>query len=416
MLDVQGPFDYAMDSLEQLADRISEVFECSVTIEDANHRLVAYSSHRPESDPARISTIVGRRVPERIIQTLWRDGIFQQIMNSESPVRVAAIEEIGLGERIVIAIRRDHSVLGYIWILEENGKLDEPALMQLQQAAKLAKAKLLQLQATRQKEEQGHQDFLWQLLTNHIKTDAEFRQAQEKYKLQLPPLFCINIIQFVSEIGDKLSQQIHYLIKTLLDKRVVLYTINQNQLILLENKTSDRFVAAGAAIVPTANVFTLLAESMKLRFGTAPIAGSCGLPYEHYSMVELSYQEALTVLRMKETFTEELASCYYYSELGYYRTLPMLQSDKSESHYRNSFFNKLAEYDMKHNGNLLPTLEAYLSHNCNMKTSADALHVHENTLSYRLKRIAEVSGIDLNSMDDKVTCYIDMKLKTYDGR
>ena len=410
MVNVPEPFERAIDSLEELADRISEVFECSVTIEDANHKLVAYSSHRAESDPARISTIVGRRVPEKIIQTLWRDGIFQKIMNSDLPVRVSAIQEIGLGERLVIAIRKDQAILGYIWVLEERQQLDELAMQQLRQAAKAATAKLLQLQLKRLKEEQGYQDFLWQLLTGHIKTESEYREAQDKYRQRLPALFCITIIQFESEMTEKLSQQIHYMITTLLDKRVILYTVSDDHLILLEDRSTERFSAKSE------NMFDLLAEPMKLRFGMSLRMGGCGLVYDHYSKVELSYQEALAVIRMREKFPQVTNAGCDYSDLGYYRALPLLQKDKSAQQYTNSVFHKLEQYDLKHNGNLQITLEAYLSHNSNMKVTADALHIHENTLSYRLKRIVEVSGIDLTSMDEKVTCYLDMKLKAYNER
>lgn len=67
--------DPVFDSLEALADAVSEVLDCPITIEDllktSNHRFVAYSSHDPHSDPARIATIIGRRVPEAIISRLW---------------------------------------------------------------------------------------------------------------------------------------------------------------------------------------------------------------------------------------------------------------------------------------------------------------------------------------------------------
>src|SRR5690554_6818558 len=99
-------FDHNFGNLEDLADEISEVLECSVTIEDVNHRLVSYSSHISATDPARISTIMGRRVPEKIIQTLWRNGVMLQLLNSEQPVRVQAIKEVGLGARLAIAIRK----------------------------------------------------------------------------------------------------------------------------------------------------------------------------------------------------------------------------------------------------------------------------------------------------------------------
>lgn len=71
----QDPFKGTFGSLENLADTISEVLHCPVTIEDANHRLLAYSTHEDSTDPARIATIIGRRVPEKVINSLWRDGV-----------------------------------------------------------------------------------------------------------------------------------------------------------------------------------------------------------------------------------------------------------------------------------------------------------------------------------------------------
>jgi len=58
---------------------------------------------------------------------------------------------------------------------------------------------------------------------------------------------------------------------------------------------------------------------------------------------------------------------------------------------------------------LLHTLEVFLYNDSNVKAAADLLHVHINTLTYRLKRIAEIGGIDLNNMDQKVTLYLDLK-------
>ena len=60
------PFRGEFDSLEEFADRVSDVLKCPVTIEDANHRLIAYSAHDDYTDPARTATIISRRVPEKI--------------------------------------------------------------------------------------------------------------------------------------------------------------------------------------------------------------------------------------------------------------------------------------------------------------------------------------------------------------
>ena len=46
------------------------------------------------------------------------------------------------------------------------------------------------------------------------------------------------------------------------------------------------------------------------------------------------------------------------------------------------------------NADLLRTLEAYFSHDLDRRSTAGSLHVHPNTLDYRLRRIAALTGLD----------------------
>ncbi len=42
--------------------------------------------------------------------------------------------------------------------------------------------------------------------------------------------------------------------------------------------------------------------------------------------------------------------------------------------------------------------------------SAEDLHVHRNTLDYRLRRIAELTGLDLGRLDDCLLLFIGLEL------
>lgn len=52
MTNPKDPFKYSFDRLEDVADHISEVLQCPITIEDVNHKLLAYSTHSDCTDPA----------------------------------------------------------------------------------------------------------------------------------------------------------------------------------------------------------------------------------------------------------------------------------------------------------------------------------------------------------------------------
>ncbi|SPL97505.1 Regulator of polyketide synthase expression [[Actinomadura] parvosata subsp. kistnae] len=58
---------------------------------------------------------------------------------------------------------------------------------------------------------------------------------------------------------------------------------------------------------------------------------------------------------------------------------------------------KVIAYDAAHRSHLLVSVRTWLEHNRRMGEAAAALHVHPNTLAYRLRRFSELSGRDLDS-------------------
>jgi DNA-binding PucR family transcriptional regulator len=55
----------------------------------------------------------------------------------------------------------------------------------------------------------------------------------------------------------------------------------------------------------------------------------------------------------------------------------------------------LVAYDAEHEGGLVASVLAYLGALGNVRAAAESLHVHPNTLRYRIRRAEAVSGIDL---------------------
>ncbi|MFJ3582252.1 PucR family transcriptional regulator [Streptomyces sp. NPDC090127] len=50
---------------------------------------------------------------------------------------------------------------------------------------------------------------------------------------------------------------------------------------------------------------------------------------------------------------------------------------------------------------LLRTLEVFLAHNCSWSRTAEALHLHVNTVHYRIQRVEALTGRDLSRLDHK---------------
>ena len=404
------PFKESFDSLEKLADVIGTVLARPITIEDAHHRLLSYSSHDQETDPARISTIIGRRVPEKVINSLWKHGVMQRLANSAEPVRVSAIDAVGLGNRVAISVRKDGEILGYIWVIEEQQRLDEDQILHLQQAAKAVSRKLLQLRISRIKEEEEQREFVWQILTGHLQSHEKIKVKAEQLKLTLASAFCVIVFQFQDDISTKDDEQTVYVMNTTQRLRVIFSVYESNQLIVMVGPRAKEELTwqHGTEFVKTVIL------QMKERFHMGQLIGGVGGIYQSYDQIATSYQEALTVIRIKQQFPFETQDVFDYQRLGFYRFLPIIMEQIAAEDHPNLSLQKLHEYDEKHQTQLLESLEVFLNHDSNTKAAASALHVHINTLLYRLKRISEIGDIDLNNPDQKFSLYLDLKIAKSD--
>ena len=70
----------------------------------------------------------------------------------------------------------------------------------------------------------------------------------------------------------------------------------------------------------------------------------------------------------------------------------------------------LREYDTKHRAELVPTLEAFLSSDGSWTRCASRLHLHVNTLRYRVSRIEQLTGRDLSRLEDKLDFFLALRM------
>ncbi len=88
-----------------------------------------------------------------------------------------------------------------------------------------------------------------------------------------------------------------------------------------------------------------------------------------------------------------------YDELGAYKYLLRIALDPGARDTTIDAVAKLARYDRERSASLLHTLEEFLARRGNISATSDALYVHPNTLRQRLRRIGDLTGIDLRRDD-----------------
>ena len=137
---------------------------------------------------------------------------------------------------------------------------------------------------------------------------------------------------------------------------------------------------------------------------------SIGIGRIHSSLLKVtkSMQEAAKCLQFLQSFGGK-NQVISYKELGVQRLL--LQNTEEELiDFIIEVLGPLFEYDQSRKGELLPSLFAYLEHNQNAKEAAESIHVHTNTLMYRLKRIEEILSTDLSDSQQFLNIHLAVSL------
>ncbi|MFJ1913483.1 PucR family transcriptional regulator ligand-binding domain-containing protein [Streptomyces sp. NPDC088147] len=70
----------------------------------------------------------------------------------------------------------------------------------------------------------------------------------------------------------------------------------------------------------------------------------------------------------------------------------------------------LRDYDRRHRAELIPTLEAFLDCDGSWTRCAARLHLHVNTLRYRVGRIEQLTGRDLARLEDKLDFFLALRM------
>ncbi|MET3133027.1 carbohydrate diacid regulator [Oxalobacteraceae bacterium GrIS 1.11] len=128
-----------------------------------------------------------------------------------------------------------------------------------------------------------------------------------------------------------------------------------------------------------------------------------GIALPGIESVAISYQSARTTARIGRRRDPQQA-LLRYDELA----LPVLLSELGSGWQAEQLrlpIVKLKAHDKNKMG-LRRTLDTWFAHDGHPAATAEALHIHRNTLDYRLRRIGELTGLDLARTEDRILLFV----------
>jgi len=99
----------------------------------------------------------------------------------------------------------------------------------------------------------------------------------------------------------------------------------------------------------------------------------------------------------------------FFGDLSVYRLLFQLEGNPELDAFCRQTLGPLL--DREGGGDLLETLEAFFDRLGNLSQTAEKLFIHRNSLLYRMERISQLTGLDLNNPDTRLTVHLALKVR-----
>ena len=135
--------------------------------------------------------------------------------------------------------------------------------------------------------------------------------------------------------------------------------------------------------------------------------GGVGRPAEELPHWKDSYREASQSLSMAARLKEEQP--LYFGDLSVYRLLFQLEDNSELEAFCREALGPLLDYEG--GGDLLETLEAFCERLGNLSQTAEKLFIHRNSLLYRMERIQQLAGLDMNNPDTRLAVHLALKIR-----
>ena len=133
-----------------------------------------------------------------------------------------------------------------------------------------------------------------------------------------------------------------------------------------------------------------------------------GRNYDRSEDIWVSNKEAIRVNKYQTNKLEDKIS--YYEDLGIYKILSFEGLKPELNLFYKEVLETLVNYDLEKGTDLILTLNNYFEFEGNLKKISENMFVHYNTVVYRLQRIKEITGMDLNNYEDRLNLQIALQI------
>jgi sugar diacid utilization regulator len=376
--------------LQDIVDEAARILRSATVLEDLHFNLIAYAVQHPEVDVVRRDSILQRRSTRAVRAWFEQFGI----ASSTVPLRTPADPTHGLQARICFPARSAGVTHGYLWALDETTSLDDPAVSRTAALAETAAAYLAQL--SRQHADDAS------AVTDLVGTDrdrgrtAAARLADHGVLDWSAPVVVVVVGTWGCGSAGVWPN---------------LWNLPRN--ILVDAGPTGAVLVVPLRQIdddgPAREVAALALDLYRRELpddGHGTVGAGIGTPRQHTTELHACWREARTAARIAAT-SPAVGPVVAWPSLGLYRLLSVVPSAELASVVLDAPVRCLLD---SADADLVQTVTVFLDNAGNVAETAAALHIHRQTLYYRLSKAEALTGLSFGNGHDRARLHIGLML------
>lgn len=367
------------EAVQRLVDLLHEELGRGVGLDDPELAAIAYSPQPGVVDEVRRESIVRRRTSPAVAAWLQERGIGA----SPGPLRLPPSPDLGMRARVCLPVRGGEELLGFLWLLDEPRRLTETEIELAGGYAARIAAELQRERALERQEREGESTLVAALIEGEP-------PAHPPYELLAAEEIAVAVVRLP---GGGAGSSLEAFRRVSAPHQALIGSDGGDGVAILPGRSEG-----AAAELLRSRLLPHLPPGAARIGVAASAAGVAELPEAHRE-ARLAADAAVA--------SPSLGTIVLWSSLGADRTLlKMIDAGGGEPIVPDALL-RLRDSDSART--LLPTLETYLTAGDATSTAA-ALSIHRSTLYLRLRRIEEITGMDLRQGDDQLDLRLGMRL------
>lgn len=334
---------------------------------------------------------------------------FQSWLNRDAPSTQGNIVHSPIGYTTVLKVEK--RIAGYLSLVDDGETVSEFDSLVLTYGADVCAIELAKTRAIASAVEQARGDWVQMWLSGTPADDDLLTTRAQQAGFAPDAAFVVTVFRATTQAGAALPlESLLSLIRDDMARRDLNGAVGQYVDVIVALYPVDD---SPAGVTRVRGMVSEVRGQLATRIPSGGgVSAGISRPAANLSTLREAYREAKDAISIAAELGER-DDTTFYGDLKLYQLLLSLK-EKSLTSLRRFYdesLRPLTEHDERKQSDLVRTLSGFFESNGNLAKAADDLNVHRNTLVYRLERISELTGLDLNDADNRLILHLALKIR-----